>query len=154
MSRPSVSWVIPVSQVLWYWDNLGKLGLDTPNHVQGHRKSNPKSSAHHLRSDEALLLCQGYLRVQLHQFCDYLSIRAIYGSRAPKCLRIIWSNTWKVIQSLQLHISHQVKHYDSGKALWGLSFTCFAGVFVSGKLTETGPKYPKYCVGTHWVPVP
>ena len=38
--------VIPVSQVLGYWGNLGKLGPNTPNHAQGHMKSNPKSSVY------------------------------------------------------------------------------------------------------------
>ena len=47
VSRPPLGWVIPVLQVLKYWDNLGKLGLNTPNNVQGHMKSNPKSSAPH-----------------------------------------------------------------------------------------------------------
>ena len=39
-----VGCVIPVSQVLGYWDNLGKLGPNTLNHVQRHTKSNPKDS--------------------------------------------------------------------------------------------------------------
>ena len=47
VSEPSVGWVIPVSQVLRYWGNLGKLGPNTPNHVQGHMKSNPKLLVSH-----------------------------------------------------------------------------------------------------------
>ena len=47
--------IIPVSQVLRYWGNLGKLGLNTPNHVQGHLKSNPKSSAPWVTSNGTLL---------------------------------------------------------------------------------------------------
>ena len=43
VSRPYVGRIIPASQVLVYWGNLVKLGLNTPNHVQGHVKSNPKS---------------------------------------------------------------------------------------------------------------
>ena len=53
--RPSVGRIIPVSQVLCYWGNFGKLGLNTPNHVQGHMKNNPKSSASCFTSNETLL---------------------------------------------------------------------------------------------------
>ena len=35
-------------------DNLGKLGPNTPNHVQGHMKSNPKSSNVYFTSNETL----------------------------------------------------------------------------------------------------
>ena len=59
VSRLSVGWVIPVSWVLRYLGNLGRLGPNTPNHAQGHTKNNPKSSAPQLASDEVLLLCQG-----------------------------------------------------------------------------------------------
>ena len=47
LSKPSVGWVISVSQVLGFWGNLGKVGLNTPNHAQIHMKINPKSSASH-----------------------------------------------------------------------------------------------------------
>ena len=55
VSRPSVGLIIPVSQVVRYWGNLGKLGSNTPNDVQGHMKSNPKSSATCFTSNETLL---------------------------------------------------------------------------------------------------
>ena len=35
--------------------NLGKLGPNTPNNMQGHMKSNPKSSASYFPSNETLL---------------------------------------------------------------------------------------------------
>ena len=35
VSRPYVGRITPVSQVLRYWGNLEKLGLNIPNHVQG-----------------------------------------------------------------------------------------------------------------------
>ena len=41
--------------------SLGRLGPNSPNHAQGHTKSNLKSSAPQLASDEVLLLCQGDL---------------------------------------------------------------------------------------------
>ena len=83
-------WVIPVSQVLGYWGNLGKLGQNTQNHMQGH-KSNPKSLVHHLTSNE-VLHCYTYLWV------FKTSIRAIWGNRA-QIPQIMWIDTWKVIKS-------------------------------------------------------
>ena len=55
MSGPSVAQALPVSQVLEYWGNLGKLGPNTTNHVQGHMKGNPKPSAPCFTSNETLL---------------------------------------------------------------------------------------------------
>ena len=48
-------WAIPVSQVIGYWGNLGKLGPNTPNHVPGHTKSNSKSSDSYYTSNETLV---------------------------------------------------------------------------------------------------
>ena len=53
--KPSVGGIIPFSQVLRYWSNFVKLGLNTPNYVQGHMKSNPKSSAPCFTSNETVL---------------------------------------------------------------------------------------------------
>ena len=55
VSRPFVGSVIPVLQVLRHWGNSGKLGSNTPDHVQGHMKINPKSSAPCFTSNETLL---------------------------------------------------------------------------------------------------
>ena len=56
VSRPYLAWIIPVSQVLKYKGNLGKLGQNTPNHVQGHIKSDPKSSdPFHIKWDLTLV---------------------------------------------------------------------------------------------------
>ena len=56
VSRPSVACVIPVSQVLKYRGNLGKPGQNTPNHVLGHKKSDPKSSdPFHIKWDLTLV---------------------------------------------------------------------------------------------------
>ena len=57
VSRPSVGPIIPVklSQVLRDRGNFGKLGQNTPNLVQGHMKSNPKSSAPYFTLNETLL---------------------------------------------------------------------------------------------------
>ena len=48
----------------------------------GHMKSNPKSAAPYLTSNESLLLFQGHLRVLLYLSYWYLKIRAIWINRA------------------------------------------------------------------------
>ena len=65
-----------------YWGSLGKLGLNTLNHAQGHKKSNPKISVPQLTSNEVLLLCQDQLRVQLYLSYGYSGIRLIWRNRA------------------------------------------------------------------------
>ena len=64
-----------------YWGNLGKLDPNIPNYAKRHTKSNPKTSAPHWTSNEVLLLCQGYLSVQLYLSCGYSSIRGIWENR-------------------------------------------------------------------------
>ena len=59
---------IPVSQVLGYLGNLGRLDPNTLNYVQGYMKSNPKSSTLYFTSNEILLWCQGFLWVELYFF--------------------------------------------------------------------------------------
>ena len=53
--KPSVGWAIPRSQVFRNWGNLGKLAPNTPNHMQEHMKSNPKSLDPYFTSIETLL---------------------------------------------------------------------------------------------------
>ena len=56
VSGAYMGWAIPVSQIIWYWRNLGKLmAPNTPNHMQGHMKSNPKISDPYLTWNETLL---------------------------------------------------------------------------------------------------
>ena len=57
---------------------LENLGPNTPNHVQGHMKSNPKSLAPCFTSSETLLSCQDPLWVELYQFDMYPGIGAIW----------------------------------------------------------------------------
>ena len=83
VSRPSVGRIIPVSQVLRYWSNFGKLGPNTPNHVQGHMKSNPKSSAPCFTSNQTLLQCQVPVWVELYLVRRYSGIKAILGKLGP-----------------------------------------------------------------------
>ena len=119
VSGPSVSWAIAVSQVLGYWGNLGKLGPNTPYYVQEHMKSNPKSSAPCFTSNETLLQCQSPLWGELYLFHWYLGIGAIWENWA-RIPQITWKIIWKVIQSPQILILHQMRPYSSVKALlWG-----------------------------------
>ena len=83
VSRPSVGRIIPVSQVLRYWGNLGKLGPNTPNHVQGHMKSNPKSSALCFTSKQTLLQCQDPQWVKLYLFHRYQGIGGTLEKLGP-----------------------------------------------------------------------
>ena len=140
--------IISVSQVLRYWSNLGKLGPNTPNHVQGHLKSNPKSSAPCYTSNGTLLLHHYPLWVELYLFHWESGIGSIWGNwvRIPQ---IMCTEKWKVIQSLQLLVSYQMRPYSSVIALCGLSFTCFIGTRVLGQFGETRTKYPKSHAGTH-----
>ena len=48
--------------------------------------------------------------------------------------------TQKVIQSVQLHISHQMKPQPSLKAIWVLSITCFSVFGALYQFGETGAK--------------
>ena len=148
VSRPSVGRITSVSQVLRYWGNFAKLGPNTPNHVQGHIKNNPKSSAHCFTSNENLLYCQGCLWIELNLFHRYSGIGAIWEnwSRIPQ---ITCRDRWKIIQSLQLLVSHQMRLYSSVRVLCGLSYTCFTDTRVLGQFGETGPEYPKLQAGTH-----
>ena len=95
----------------------------------------------------------------------YSSVRTLCGSSytcftGTRVLGQFWGNwvqitqimcrdTWKVIHSLQLLVSHQIRRYSSVKALCGLSYTCFTGTQVLGQFGETWPEYPKSCIGTH-----
>ena len=116
MSGPSVGRTIPVSQILGYRGNLGKLGPNTPTNMQEQMKS--------IQSLQILVS---------HQMRPYSSVRALCGF-SYTCftgIGIIWGNwaripqitcrdTWKVIQSLQILILHQMRPYSSVKArLWG-----------------------------------
>ena len=148
VSRPSVGPIIPVSQVLRYWDNLGKLGPNTPNHVQGHMKSNPKSSAPCFTSNETLLQCQDPLWVELYLFHRYSGVEAIWGNWA-RIPQIICKDTGKVIQSLQLLVLHEMRPYSSVRALCGSSYTCFTGTRLSGQFGEIGSEYHELHAGTH-----
>ena len=146
-------------------EQFGKLGPNTPNHAQGHTKRNPKTPAPHLTSNEVLLLCQSHLMVQLYLFYGYLSIRAMWENRAQIPHQIIWSDTWKVmqqlepdtpshgyvIQSVKLHISHQMKSYSNVKAIWESIYTCFCVPVELGQVRETRPKLPKSWASIHRV---
>ena len=87
------------------------------------------------------------LWVELYLFYRYSGIGEIWGNWT-QILKITCRDTWKVIQSLQLFISHQVRLYSSVKALCGSSYTCFPGTWVLEQFWETGPEYSKLCTRT------
>ena len=86
-------------------------------HVQGHWKSNPKSSVPHFTLSETLLWWQDPLLVELYLLHSFWGIGAIQGNLA-QIPQTICKVTGKVAQSLQLHLSHEVRSYSSVKALW------------------------------------
>ena len=57
---------------------------------------------------------------------------------------------WKVIQSLQLLLFHQIKFYSRVIALCGLSYTCFIGNQLLLQFGETGLKTRKTCAQESW----
>ena len=134
-------WVITVLQVLEVWGNSGKLGSNVPNHVHGHIKSTSKASTPHLTSNEALFLKVIYG----FSYTCLVGIQALgqFWEKGPEYPQIIMEQHMKKIQSLQLHISHQIKLYSSVKALSVLSYPCFTVIWALGQFGETGPKYSK-----------
>ena len=57
---------------------------------------------------------------------------------------------WKVIQSLQLLLFHQIRFYSRVIALCGLSYTCFIGNQLLLQFGETGLKTRKTCAHESW----
>ena len=93
-------------------------------------------------SNEALLLCQGNLRVELHLFYGSRAFGQIWETGA-KCPKIMCKDTRRVIKTLQLHISHQMRLCPSVKVSWRLPFTCFTCIWALWSSGEPGPKYPQ-----------
>ena len=91
----------------------------------------------------------------LHQMKPYSSIKAICWSSyacfiifgelgqvkqiSPQIPQIMGTNAEKVIYSVKLHISCQIKPYISVKAIWGLSHTCVSVFGHWGKSRKFGP---------------
>ena len=55
-------------RVFGAWQNLRKLGRNTTNHKLEHKQNNQKSLTLYVRSNEALIQGQGYLKVHLYLF--------------------------------------------------------------------------------------
>ena len=99
-------------------------------------------------SNETLHQCLGPLWIELYQFHWYSGIGVVWRNQA-QMPQISCRDTSKVIQSLQIIISHQMRPYSSFKALCGLSCACFTGTCVLGQIGEAGLQHPKSCTGTH-----
>ena len=78
--------------------------------------------------------------IELYLFYKYLALRQ-FREAGPK---YPISCAGKVIQSLQLQISHQMRPYSNVKAIRGSSsYTCLRVFGSLGQFWQTGPKYPK-----------
>ena len=141
MSRPSVGWATPVSQVHRYWRNWGKLGPNIPNHVQGHIKSNPKSLALRFASNKILLYGLSYTCLTGTQ------VFGQFGGTGPQIPQIFCRDTWKLIQSPQILISHQLRPYSSVKALCGVSYTVSQVLGYWERLRKLDPNIPNHVQG-------
>ena len=62
---------------------------------------------------------------------------------------IINTDIQKVIKSVKLHISHQVKPYASVKAICRFSYTCFNIFGELGQTEKIGPKCPTSSAQIH-----
>ena len=60
------------------------------------------------------------------------------------------NHTRKVIQSPQLHVSHQIRLHSCVKTLRKLIYVCFTGAWALGQFGETEPKQLKACEAKHW----
>ena len=132
---------IPVSQVPAYWGNLGKLGSNTPNHVQGHKKNNP--SLQLLVSHQMRPCCSARALCELSYTC--FTATWVLGQFGKLAL-----NTPNHVQG---HKKNNPKSSgscftSSVRAFCGLSYTCFSGTWALRQFGETGSKYPKSCAGT------
>ena len=70
-----------------------------------------------------------------------------FGEMGDKYPQIIWNDMWKVIQSLQLHISNQVSFYSTLGPL-RVELYLFTGILALRQFGETGPKYPRSSLET------
>ena len=67
-----------------------------------------------------------------------------FGTRSPNRAQIpqmTIRETWKVIQSFQVIISHQLMPYSNPKAIWRSTFTCFRVFGALVQFGEIGPKW-------------
>ena len=95
---------------------------------------------------EPLLSCKCHLRVELYLFWGFGATR---GS-CTKINQIMGTHTQKVIQSVQFHISHQMRSCSNVNAIWGLSVTCFRVFVELGQFVGTGSQYPDFFRNVHF----
>ena len=144
--------MIELYQFFWvvgHQGNLGEKGANIP------KSSIYKVTQKEIQSPQLLISFQmrpyasvQALWVELYLFHRYSGIGAIWGNWA-RIPQIMCKDTRKVIQNLQLFVSHQIRHYSSVRTLCGSSYTCFTGTRVLGQFGEIGPTYLKSCAGTH-----
>ena len=117
--------------------------LEIPsNHGKRYRESYMKCYSMHFMSNQALLKCKDHLRVQLYQLQHIWGIVRSQGNW-DQISQIMDMDKQKVIPSVQLHISHQMKSCFSVNAIQGLSCKCFR---VFGEFMETRLQCPDFKV--------
>ena len=105
-------------------DHLGILVPDPSNHEVGHMKSNPKSSILWFKLNKSSINFQSHSRLILTLVYSIRGIMPIWGNWTQTS-QILGRETRKVNQSLQLHISHQMRPYARAKSFRGrLSYIC------------------------------
>ena len=121
-----------------------KKGPNTPkSSTESHKKKcKVFSSLFHIKWD--LMLVSRLSVGRIIPFSQVLSIGAIWRNWA-QITQIMTRNMWKVMQSVQLHIFHQVSFYSSVRALCGLSYNCFSGT--RDNLGKLGPNTPNHVQG-------
>ena len=104
---------------------VGEIGPKFPLPI--HRKSFiVLNSTFHIKWSPTYCKCECHLRVNIAQIPH-----------------IINTDTQEVIQSVKLHISHQVKPYSNVETIWGLIYTCFSIFWALEQVRESRPKKPK-----------
>ena len=120
-----VIWGSFVTEYLGHWGNLGRLDPYTSNQSMRviHRKPlKVFNSTFHVKW--GLTQVQKLFEGGVIPVLVYLGIKASQSSKENS--QIKGMDTQKVIQSVKLNISNQMKPYSNLNTIWGLIYTCFS----------------------------
>ena len=99
--------------------------LEIPsNHGKRYRESYMKCQTIHFISNQALLKCKDHLRVQLYQLQQIWDIVRSQGNW-DQISQMMDTDTQKVMPSVLLNTSHQMKSCFGVNTIQGFSCTCF-----------------------------
>ena len=107
---------------------FGETRLEYPKSCAGRHENQSKVLSSLFLINWDLTLVPKPLLVELYLVHRYSEIGAIWGNW-PQIPQITCRNTWKVIQSLWILISHQLRPYSRVKVLCWVSYTCFTGTW-------------------------